>query len=405
MNVITQNPAKEKIISLLEKNSVTGNDDFRKEAKKAFEELDIPTSRNEDWKYTKVTKILNEKYENVASTSSATGGKMKDLDAYSSYKKLSVFSNGIFNPEISNFESRISNLNTLPYYSHSKSLFSAINGVHFTDGFQIDSPIKDIAIIHFAHGNSFSNIRHSLKAKKGTESSIDLYFISDEEINFSNIVVQCEVEENAHLKLNIFQNEGAKSSQVNLVHCYQHKNSKFTIHTISTGGNLTRNDLNIIVDGENCETVLNGVYLTNENQHIDNHTLVDHRKPHCYSNEKYKGIMNGNSTGVFNGKVFVRQDAQKINAFQSNQNILLSDDATINTKPELEIYADDVKCSHGSTTGQLDEEAMFYLQARGIGKESARKLLVHAFLNDAVAEIDSEIFKEKVLQVINEKLK
>jgi Fe-S cluster assembly protein SufD len=115
--------------------------------------------------------------------------------------------------------------------------------------------------------------------------------------------------------------------------------------------------------------------------------------------------MNGNSTGVFNGKVFVRQDAQKINAYQSNQNILLSDDATINTKPELEIYADDVKCSHGSTTGQLDEEAMFYLQARGIGKESARKLLVQAFLDEAVNEIDSEIFKEKVLKVINEKLK
>jgi Fe-S cluster assembly protein SufD len=159
------------------------------------------------------------------------------------------------------------------------------------------------------------------------------------------------------------------------------------------------------VDGENCESILNGIYLTEENQHVDNHTLVDHRKPHCYSNEKYKGIMNGNSTGVFNGKVFVRQDAQKINAYQSNQNILLSDDATINTKPELEIYADDVKCSHGSTTGQLDEEAMFYLQARGIGKESARKLLVQAFLDEAVNEIESEIFKEKVLQIINEKLK
>lgn len=398
MSVVTQNPAKEKIINLLEKNSIKGNDDFRNEAKKALEELDIPTSRNEDWKYTKVAKIFNESYSN-------SKGAIKDLSEYSSYEKLSVFVNGIFNSEISNFESRISNLNTLPYFSHSKSIFTALNGAYFTNGVVIDSPIKNTAIVHVASGNSFSNIRHSIKAKKGTESSIDLYFISDDEINFSNIVIECEVEENAHLKLNIFQNEGTKSSQVNLVHCYQHKNSKFSIHTISTGGNLTRNDLNIIVDGENCETVLNGIYLTNENQHIDNHTLVDHRKPHCYSNEKYKGIMNGNSTGVFNGKVFVRQDAQKINAYQSNQNILLSDDATINTKPELEIYADDVKCSHGSTTGQLDEEAMFYLQARGIGKDSARKLLVQAFLDEAVNEIDSEIFKEKVLKVINEKLK
>jgi Fe-S cluster assembly protein SufD len=398
MNVITQNPAKEKIIQLLEKNPVTGNDDFRKEAKKALEELDIPTSRNEDWKYTKVTKIFNEKYANVK-------GKIKDLDVYSSYENLIVFENGLFNTEVLKFNIQYSKLDALPFYNHSKSLFTALNGTYFTDGIYVDSPLKNTAIIHFANGNSFSNIRHSIKATKGTESSIDLYFISDEEINFSNIVIQCEVEENAHLKLNIFQNEGTKSSQVNLVHCYQHKNSKFTIHTISTGGNLTRNDLNIIVDGENCESILNGIYLTDENQHVDNHTLVDHRKPHCYSNEKYKGIMNGNSTGVFNGKVYVRQDAQKINAYQSNQNILLSDDATINTKPELEIYADDVKCSHGSTTGQLDEEAMFYLQARGIGKESARKLLVQAFLDEAVNDIDSEIFKEKVLKVINEKLK
>jgi Fe-S cluster assembly protein SufD len=394
MNVITQNPAKEKIISLLEKNPVTGNDDFRKEAKKALEELDIPTSRNEDWKYTKVTKILNEEYKNIK-------GKTTDLSLYAAYEKLIVIDSCA--QTLKQVQSDQST--KLPYFSHSKSIFTALNGAYFTDGVSIDSPIKNTAIVHFASGNSFSNIRHSFKAKKGTESTIDLYFISDEEINFSNIVVQCEVEENAHLKLNIFQNEGTKSSQVNLVHCYQHKNSKFTIHTISTGGNLTRNDLNIIVDGENCESILNGVYLTNENQHVDNHTLVDHRQPHCYSNEKYKGIMNGNSTGVFNGKVFVRQDSQKINAYQSNQNILLSDDATINTKPELEIYADDVKCSHGSTTGQLDEEAMFYLQARGIGKESARKLLVQAFLDEAVNEIESEIFKEKVLQIINEKLK
>lgn len=401
MSVATQNPAKEKIIALLENIPVSGNDDFRNEAKKALEELDIPTSRNEDWKYTKLTKILNEKYANV-------NCKIKNINEYSSYKNVFLFENGNLNLGLSklpnsNFRNQI--LIALPYFNHSKSLFTALNGTYYTDGVNIDQPISDTAIIHFANGNSFSNIRHSIKATKGTESSIDLYFISDEEINFSNIVIQCEVEENAHLKLNIFQNEGTKSSQVNLVHCYQHKNSKFSIHTISTGGNLTRNDLNIIVDGENCETILNGVYLTNDQQHVDNHTLVDHRKPHCYSNEKYKGIMNGNSTGVFNGKVFVRQDAQKINAYQSNQNILLSDDAIINTKPELEIYADDVKCSHGSTTGQLDEEAMFYLQARGIGRESARKLLVQAFLDEAVNEIDSEIFKEKVLQVINEKLK
>jgi Fe-S cluster assembly protein SufD len=159
--------------------------------------------------------------------------------------------------------------------------------------------------------------------------------------------------------------------------------------------------LTINVAGTNCTTNLNGAYLLKENQHVDNHTVVDHLAPHCNSNELYKGVIDDKATAVFNGKVFVRKDAQKINAFQSNGNVLLSDNASVNSKPELEIYADDVKCSHGSTTGQLDEEAVFYLRARGLSEKSARHLMVSAFIGDVLEKIESEevlAFTQKILQ-------
>jgi len=150
------------------------------------------------------------------------------------------------------------------------------------------------------------------------------------------------------------------------------------------------------MDGEHIESHLNGLYLTAGNQMVDNHTLVDHRKPNCNSNELYKGIIDGKSTATFNGKIFVRKDAQKTNAFQSNKNILLSEAGTINTKPQLEIYADDVKCSHGASTGKLDEDKIFYLRARGLSPESAKKLLMHAFASEVVNTVKIEPLQEYI---------
>jgi len=169
-------------------------------------------------------------------------------------------------------------------------------------------------------------------------------------------------------------------------------NSNFKINTITLSGGLVRNNINITVAGENCETHMNGAVITKDNQHIDNHTFVDHQVANCFSNENYKYVLADKSTGVFNGRVIVQKDAQKINAYQNNGNILLSDQATINSKPELEIYADDVKCSHGSTTGQLDENAIFYLESRGISKEKAKKLLVSAFIGEVIEELDNKDF-------------
>ena len=167
---------------------------------------------------------------------------------------------------------------------------------------------------------------------------------------------------------------------------------------------MVRNNLNIVLDAEGCETHLYGLYLVKGTDHIDNHTVVDHKKPNSYSNEMYKGIMDEKSTGVFNGKIYVRPDAQKTNAYQSNNNILLSDEASINTKPQLEIWADDVKCSHGATTGQLDEEQLFYLRARGLDKTTARAMLLYAFAMDVIENIRIPALREYMEKIIADRL-
>src|SRR6185312_14529012 len=169
-------------------------------------------------------------------------------------------------------------------------------------------------------------------------------------------------------------------------------------------GGLIRNNINIVMEAEGNEAHLYGLYLLNGNTHVDNHTLVDNTKPNCFSNEFYKGILDDNSSGVFSGKIFVRPDAQKTNAYQSNKNILLSDDATINTKPQLEIFADDVKCSHGCTVGQLDENALFYLRARGIPKSEAQELLLQAFATDILEHITPKAIHHYVEQLISQRL-
>jgi len=216
------------------------------------------------------------------------------------------------------------------------------------------------------------------------------YFSDNAEGCFSNVVTELEVGDNAHLDIDKLQLENESALQIATEYVAQGRDSHFDINTITLDGLLVRNNLNIAVNGQNCNTHLNGMYLTLGRQHVDNHTIVDHRVPNCESFELYKGVMDENSTAVFNGKVFVRKDAQKINAFQSNGNVLLGENATINSKPELEIYADDVKCSHGSTTGQLDEEAVFYLRARGISEKAARHMMISAFVGDVLEKIKNE---------------
>jgi len=196
-----------------------------------------------------------------------------------------------------------------------------------------------------------------------------------------------------HLRI---QDDGAEAQQVNTCITSQQANSQSWQFTFTIGGSLVRNNIQVQLEGQHGEAHLLGLYLGNHRQLIDNHTLVDHRVPNCNSNELYKGALQGKATAVFNGKIYVRRDAQKTNAFQSNRNILLSTGATVNTKPQLEIYADDVKCSHGTSTGQLDPSSLFYLRSRGIGLEASRKLLLQAFLDEVVQQLTPEAVQEAI---------
>ncbi|MBM3440562.1 MAG: Fe-S cluster assembly protein SufD, partial [Bacteroidetes bacterium] len=221
---------------------------------------------------------------------------------------------------------------------------------------------------------------------------------------FTNKVAEIIVEENAVVDYIKIQNEESHSSRAATTHIRQAGVSKVSSVTLTLNGGMVRNNLNIVMEAPGCESHMYGLYCIKGATHVDNHTIVDNVQPHCYSNELYKGIMDEQSTGVFNGKIFVRQDAQKTNAYQSNKNVLLSDTASVNTKPQLEIFADDVKCSHGCTVGRLDEEAMFYLRARGVGEQAARALLLHAFAVEILDKIELEPIRAYADQIISERM-
>jgi Fe-S cluster assembly protein SufD len=222
--------------------------------------------------------------------------------------------------------------------------------------------------------------------------------------SFTNQVMEFVVEKDAIVDYYKIQNDVTQSNQVSTTHFRQLGKSVVTAVTISLNGGIVRNNLNMAMEAEYSEANLYGLYFLRGNTHVDNHTIVDNTKPHLLSNELYKGIVDDNATAIFNGKIFVQPDAQKINAFQSNKNILLSDNATVNTKPQLEIYADDVKCSHGCTVGQLDEEALFYLRSRGVSEKAAKSLLVHAFAIDILDHIKPQALRNYVDHLITERL-
>lgn len=363
----------------------------------------LPTTRMEAWKYTRVARLGKTNYttseENVTS-----------LDAYriSEDATTFVFVNGHFSEEFSS-EEIPSGVSISPLSACMEGeiqstnlvlegeIFNALNTAFLTDGILIDIEAKSviekpIQVIHILKGEAtLSNFKTIINAGDFSKANvIQGFFAEDADKGFANITSEIFVGANAFLTVDKIQYEAENTSHISTEQVSQEKDSTFTINTITLNGGLVRNNLNIDVNGQNCETNLNGAYLLKGKQHVDNHSVVDHKVPNCNSNELYKGVIDEKGTAVFNGKVFVRPDAQKINAFQSNGNVLLTDDATVNSKPELEIYADDVKCSHGSTTGQLDEEAVFYLRARGLSEKSARQLMVSAFIGDVLDKIENE---------------
>lgn len=389
-----------------------------------LEDKGIPNNKHEDYKYCNIEAVLRKEFKIVEqSFNELTNADIAPLKIDEAINLVVV--NGNYNEALSEKMIvkglTVKSLNELS--SSEKSLLSsqaksdtdaliALNTAFSANGLflQVDKnnvipmPLH-VIYVNSGNANIVTNTRSFINVQANAEVTLveSFYNIGSAKV-FSNFVSEKFVGENAKLTCHTFQNEGALSYSVNTNQVKINKYANYSNTTMTLSGELVRNNHNVVLADSNCEAHLNGLFISNGTQSVDNHTLIDHQMPHCESNELYKGIAKDKSTGTFNGKIFVRKDAQKTNAYQSSKNILMSDDATINTKPQLEIYADDVKCSHGTSTGKIDTEALFYLKARGIGEESARKLLLQAFAQELIDKIEIPSLQERVLHLFEKAL-
>ena len=398
-----------------------------------FNRLGIPTGKSEEWKYTRIGNVFNKEYQflsgkTVESFGAANLNEVR-LPGHEEANEL-VFVNGLYSSSLSTIRSSALFITSLEkaaaneysgivskHFEHSNTYIKdgihalntafAGNGVfvHVKKGQIVEHPVYIYNITDTRGGNSFTQLRTLIHvAEQAHIQLVETYVTIGTADSFLNQVTEVIVEKDALVEYYKIQNNAPAANQVSTTHFRQTGKSFIHAVTISLNGGIIRNNLNMAMEAEYSEAHLYGLYFLKGNSHIDNHTIVDNVKPHCLSNELYKGIIDDNATAVFNGKIFVQPQAQKINAFQSNKNVLLSDTATVNTKPQLEIYADDVKCSHGCTVGQLDEEALFYLRSRGINEKTAKSLLVHSFAVDILEYIKPQAIRNYVDQLISERL-
>ena len=395
--------------------------DAQVSALKALESLELPTTKWEEWKYTNLKPVLSHAFQPAASE---VIEDIRDFLIPGFEADVLVFVNGRYNPALSSIAgtdgsltiSLVSELSgekakTYEAYigqitSSDEELFPALNTAYAAEGAFIHAKgavARPIHLLHLQHPSSPQSVqmRNLFVVEKNADVKVLESFHSANDLpSFRNSVTEIFVKENAGLEYVKLELEGAAGMMVDHTEIEQGANSRVKTYTISMGGSWIRNNLNFHLKGPNTESILNGLYMLDDSQHVDNHSLVHHFAPNSYSNELYKGILNGKSTGAFRGKIHVHQPAQKTNAYQSNRNILLSDQATINTKPQLEIYADDVKCSHGATTGKIEEDALFYLRARGVPLAEAQQLLIHAFGAETLAGISMEAVETYIDQLI-----
>jgi len=381
----------------------------RKHAFESFRESGFPSIRNEDWKYTNLTRFLKDEYAlNIPNipvpTKLIDTARIADFDCYTI-----VLVNGVWDKTLGSTLPQ--GVELLPMaeakqdpalagwftQNHHDRFFTALNTALFADGLFIRVkggalPDKPLHIIHaYTSGtNLMVQPRHIWLVNERAELSIVESIVSEkgQPRIWVNSLTEIVVHRDAKLDHTAIQSAPANVRLVSHTTVRQKKQSLYNNYTFTLpGADLVRNDLQARLEEDHTETHLYGLYLAADQQLVDNHTLVDHQKPNCFSNELYKGVLLEQSTGVFNGKVYVHQDAQKTNAFQQNNNLVIGKRATIDSKPELEIYADDVKCSHGSTVGQFSEEALFYLRTRSIGEAAAKALLINAFAFDVTEKI------------------
>ncbi|GGF31488.1 Fe-S cluster assembly protein SufD [Echinicola rosea] len=426
MTTIAKNKLTDSFLEIARNASAGTLPELRQTAANILEKQGLPAPKAEEYKFTPISKKIESGISNLQTAKSLSltpeqvqEALIPELDA-----DVLVFNNGQFDASRSIYTEENYTISSFSDLSadtagqvgtiakSEKEPFNALNTVLFEDGLHIHIAKnkvveKPILLLHFCQANDGQVIapRVFIHGEANAQATFIERIISvDSEAYFLNSLTEVMVHENAHLYYNKIQNESDAAIEVNNFEADIHRDATLSTVTLSLKGDLIRNNLTLNLRDSGCEGNMYGLYLLNGNTHVDHHTNVDHTKPHADSNELYKGVLADKSRGVFNGKIFVRQDAQKTNAFQQNNNILLSEDAIINTKPQLEIWADDVKCSHGCTTGQLDDEALFYLQARGIGKAEAKNLLLYAFAGEILDHIKIEPLREFCIALVQERL-
>ena len=418
MSTMTATDPKATVLPQLEGSTWPG----AAEALAQVNALPVPTSKTEAWKYTRVGKLFSQPY------AAPTGDANLTLPARLPFGSTRVvFVNGHFRADLSDdlkgqkglvIDSLKHHLSHGPVKEHygtlaptTERLFTAMNTAAPTDGLillvtkgvEVERPIH---VLHITTGErQLIQPRDLFMLHEGAEAEVIVEHIAlDTPEAFVNSVRECVVGEGARLTIHKLQHEVTGAANISFDGVRVAAKGHYSISTTTLDGALIRNEVKVSLAGPEAHAELNGVYLLNGTTHCDNHTYIGHDVPDCTSDELYKGIVAGKGTSVFNGKVYVKQDAQRTRAYQSNANILLGDDAKVYTKPELEIYADDVKCSHGCTIGRLDEKGLFYLRSRGVSEAEARKLMAHAFITEVVERVQNEEWKAVLTELIDNKL-
>jgi len=401
------------------------NDEQKAAALEALKGTELPNRKVELWRHTSVEPLLTENYSPAEQVN--VSGDIKELLKVDN-QGLLVFVNGFYNSTLSQIKESDVVLTSLKeakskhnklfnqYFGktekQNKEFFSQLNNAYAQDGAfvfipkksVVDKPLHIVFIDSKGEKAYFNQYRNLIVAEAFSEAKIIVSQISEgENTHFNNALTEIFVNDNAHLEVNWLQNESKESKTLNYVFVKQGENSHFFQNHFSLQNQFVRNDVVLDMEGENSEAKIQGIYIPRFRQHFDNTILVQHKVPHCDSHQIFKGIVNDEASSNFYGKVLVAQDAQKTNANQSNRNILLTKRAKASSKPQLEIYADDVACSHGSTTGQLDKEALFYMQSRGIAADTAQRLLLYAFVGDVMEDISIPELKEYINKVLHKR--
>jgi len=411
-----------------EKKNFLFSETIRKKSGELLKKLNIPDRKTENWRKFNSDPIVKHNYK--------LGKKLKiDEDALkmlSFYKKNGnnlIFVNGYFDNELSGIENKIiaGSLKDAkvaypeifekyvkPTKKETQNYFSVLNDVYAEDGAFIYIPdnvklTDPIFILHFIqsdNGNIFAQNRNLIIAGKNSSVKIiHTYHSLSSDFSFNNSITDIFVEETANVEYYLFEGEGNTAAHINHLNIETQKDSLFKSNVVTFCGSAVRNNFNADFKGEHGEIDLNGVYMPDKQQYVDNFVNISHSKPYCKSNQLFKGLIDNRAVSVFTGRVFVARDAQKTDSAQSNQNLLLTDYARAHSRPQLEIYADDVACSHGSTTGQLDKEALFYMKTRGIPEKRAKTMLMKAFLKDVTEHISYDAYREYVNFLISKRLK